>query len=339
MIDGKYEILVIGVGSIGERHVRCFQNTDRVVVAVCDCNKELLQTVAERYGISRTYTDWKQALKSSEFDATVIATPAHLHVHMAIRAATAGCHMLIEKPLSTKLDQIETLLSRIQGNNVVASVGYVMRAHPSLAAMREAIRNGRIGKPVQIYATSGQHFPKYRPAYRDIYYRDHATGGGAIQDSLTHLFNAVQWILGPVDCLVADARHQMLDGVDVEDTVNILARHGDVLVGYCHNLHQAPNESMLTVVGQQGTARFESHNARWRWMLNPDTAWQEEVLDSFHRDQMFVSQANAFLDAVENKRKPLCSVHEAFQTLQANLAAIESLENTSKWTQIKEFLP
>ena len=58
-------------------------------------------------------------------------------------------------------------------------VAYVMRSHPALAAMRNAIQNGRFGEPVHLYATGGQHFPTYRPAYRDIYYRDRATGGDA----------------------------------------------------------------------------------------------------------------------------------------------------------------
>ena len=59
------------------------------------------------------------------------------------------------------------------------------------------IRSGRFGEPVQIVATCGQHFPHYRPAYRDTYYRDRRTGGGAVQDALTHIINAGEWLVGP----------------------------------------------------------------------------------------------------------------------------------------------
>ena len=63
-----------------------------------------------------------------------------------------------------------------------------------LAAMREAIHEGRFGRPVQLTLVAGQHFPTYRPTYRDTYYKDRAAGGGAVQDALTHHLNAVEWL-------------------------------------------------------------------------------------------------------------------------------------------------
>ena len=117
-------------------------------------------------------------------------------------------------------------------------------------------------------ATCGQHFPFYRPAYRDIYYKDRATGGGAVQDALTHVMNAGQWLVGPIDRLVADVDHQVLAGVSVEDTAHVLSRHDGVMGCYSLNQHQAPNETTINVICTAGTARFESHNSRWRWMTS-----------------------------------------------------------------------
>ena len=68
-------ILVIGVGSIGERHVRCFQKTGRVRVGICEINAELRQRVARQYGIEKTYAQIEQAL-AEHYDAAVVATPA-----------------------------------------------------------------------------------------------------------------------------------------------------------------------------------------------------------------------------------------------------------------------
>src|SRR4029077_9536877 len=113
---------------------------------------------------------------------------------------------------------------------LTAGVAYPYRAHPAVAAMRAAITTGRFGQPLEVIVVAGQHFPTYRPAYRDIYYRDRAAGGGAIQDALTHLINAVEWIVGPTTSVVADAERLKLDGVTVEDTAHVLARNGDVLV-------------------------------------------------------------------------------------------------------------
>ena len=66
----------------------------------------------------------------------------------------------------------------------MAAVSYNYRAHPALAAMKAALDSGRFGKPKQVYGISGQDIVKYRPAYPDIYFADHAQGGGAIQEAI-----------------------------------------------------------------------------------------------------------------------------------------------------------
>ena len=319
------KVLVIGVGSIGERHLRCFQNTGRASPSVCEINPELREKIARQYGIDQTYADLEAALADSH-DAAVICAPANLHIPMATRLATAGVHLLIEKPLSTSLEGIEALQEIIRRQNLVAVVAYVLRAHPVLREMKEAIDDGRFGRPVQLVVNCGQNFPFHRPAYREIYYKDRATGGGAIQDAITHMLNAAEWLVGPIDRLVCDAAHQVLEGVGVEDTVHLIARHGDVLAPYSLNQYQAPNQTWLTVVCQRGTCRFEAHNCRWRWCTEPDTDWHDEEHGDVQRDSLFVAQANAFLDTMEGTRPPLCTLEEGIQTLRVNLAALASTE-------------
>jgi predicted dehydrogenase len=324
MPDPK-RVLVIGVGSIGHRHLRCFQSTGRVRLSICEVNRDLARQIAQQYGVDRVYHDVEAALADRP-DAAVVTTPAHLHVPIATRLADAGVHVLIEKPLSTSLAGIDELERTIERRGVVAAVAYVYHAHPVLADMRKAILDGRFGQPVHLVAACGQHFPTYRPAYREIYYKDRATGGGAIQDALTHILNAAEWVVGPIDRLVCDASHQVLDGVEVEDTVNLLARHGRVQACYSLNQHQAPSEVTITVVCEQGTARFEGHAMRWRWTQKPDEPWHDVQFDPIERDALFVAQAQGFLDALDGLAPPLCTLGQGVQTLRVNLAALESAD-------------
>lgn len=330
------KLLVVGVGSIGERHVRCFQSTGRCEVSICEPNGPLREKVAERYGIRRCYDDMQAALVEPH-DAAVIAVPAHLHIPIAQVVADAGLHLLIEKPLSVSRDGIAKLIETIERNTLVASVAYVHRAHPALGAMRAAIAAGRFGRPLQLIVVSGQSFPIYRPAYRETYYTDRATGGGAIQDALTHMFNTGQWLVGPMDRLVADADHKVLEGTEVEDIVHVLARHGSVMASYSLNQFQPQNEMTITVVCQRGTVRFEYHHNRWRWMVEPDEPWHDESAETPDRDTLFARQANGFLDAIEHKAKPLCTLDEGVQSLNANLAALDSLKARS-WTPLSKEL-
>lgn len=322
----KHRILVIGVGSIGERHLRCFQTTQRAELCLCEPGEELRRTVAERYGVTRQYASLEDALgeKPRAFDTAVICAPSHLHVPMATRLVEEGVNVFIEKPLSTSLEGIDALLELIARRRVGAAVAYTYRSHPALRSMKQAIAEGRFGKAVQVVSVWGQHFPKYRPAYRQIYYTSRETGGGAIQDVLTHAINAGEFLVGPVDCLMADAAHQVLEGVDVEDTVHVICRQGDVMGCYSLNQHQAPNESSITVICEKGTARFELHNARWMSMVEPGTDWKLEFQFSLERDDIFVHQANLFLDVLEGKAAPACTVAEGLQTLRVNMAVLSA---------------
>jgi predicted dehydrogenase len=326
-----HRVLVVGAGSIGERHLRCFRQSGRCEVAFVEINYALRVTISDRYNV-RGHAELDTALAENP-TAAVVATPAQTHVPLATKLADRGIHLLIEKPLSTSLDGIERLRSTIRERNVSAAVAYVYRCHPSLAAMRQAITDGRFGRPVELVAVCGQHFPTYRPAYRNIYYTDHATGGGAIQDALTHVVNAGEWLVGPIDRLVADAAHQVLDGVAVEDTVHLLARQGNIMASYSLNQHQAPNETKITVVCERGTVRWEAHAHRWRWLAVPGDPWHDEPLPPLERDTLFIAQANTFLDAVEGHGPVPCSFDEGLQTLRVNLAALSSVQNQS-WQDI-----
>lgn len=326
------KILIVGVGSIGFRHLRCFQSTDRAELSFCEVNPTLRAKVADEMKIDRHYADLESALVN-HFDAAVVCTPANLHIPMATRLAEAGIHLLLEKPLSTTLDGIDKLQRLIESRKLACSIAYVLRNNPILRAMRDAVVSGRFGRPVQIYCVSGQHFPTFRPAYREIYYKDHATGGGAIQDALTHMMNTCEWMVGPIDRLTVDASHQVLDGVSVEDTVHVMTRHGGAMGSFSLNQYQAPSEMSITVVCEGGTARAESHLSRWRWMLKPDEPWHDEPFEPFHRDQLFINQANAFLDQLEGRAKPMCTIEEGLQTLRVNLAALASAKS-GNWQTI-----
>jgi len=331
-MEKKLRVLVIGVGSIGERHVRTFLQTQRVSASICETADAKRNEVAGRYAVQAAYPNLDAALQDKH-DVAVIATPAHLHLAIAHRLAEQGMHLLIEKPLSTSLEGVERLKEEIVRRGIVVGVAYVWRCSPPLREMREAIASGRFGKPLEIVVTTGQHFPTFRPAYREIYYTDRKTGGGAIQDLLTHFMNAGEWLLGPVERLVCDASHQMLEGVEVEDTVHVMTRQGGAMGCYAVNQYQAPNESTITVVCDSGTARAELHEQRWKWKLGPKSDWEEKQADRLERDSMFVGQANAFLDAVEGKAPPPCTFDEGLQTLRVNLAALESMEQ-SRWMSV-----
>lgn len=333
------KLLIIGTGSIGERHLRCFQQLGRrSAIAFCETHARRRAEIAERYGIPATlaFPDLDSALASGSFDAAVIATPAPTHIPISIRLAELGIHLLIEKPLSLNTEGIDNLIRVIGEKSLTVAVGYVHRAHPAVEAMKEALDSGRFGRILQLRTASGQAFATLRPAYRDVYFAKPELGGGAINDMITHFYNVGDWLAGPIRKIMTDADHQILEGVTVEDTVHTLVRQGadgGVMGSYSLNLYQHPNEVLITVVCEGGTLQAEYAKKRWSWMTEASGAWHHEAVEMPEVDVMYRRQNGAFLDAIEGKGSVLCTLDEAIRTLHVNLASHRSVKE-GNWQKV-----
>ncbi len=319
----SHRILIVGTGSIGERHLRCFRATKRAQLSICETNEQQRRTIIERYPGTEGFGDYETALKSLRpGDTVLVATPAQLHVPMARQAVELGLHAFIEKPLSISEEGIGELIEAVRRKGVISAVAFTYRSHPSVRDMQQAIASGRFGRALQVSAAWGQHFPKYRPAYRSTYYTSHATGGGLIQDLLPHAINAAEYFVGPITRVMADADHLALEGVEVEDTTHVIARHGSVMGCYVMNQHQTPNENSITVVCERGTARFVLQESRWYSMVEAGGEWKVEHAFSLERDDIFINQANLWLDALEGKGEVACTLADGWQTLRACLTTL-----------------
>ncbi len=325
-------VLIIGCGSIGERHLRNFKETGRCQVIGCDNRPAILADMAEKYQVE-TSADWKQAMENPACNAVVICTPAPSHVSIATEVLKAGSHCLIEKPLSLNLDGMDELTAAHQASDRVCHVAYVNHSRHEPRAAKAFLDSGAFG-PVRAASTvGGQHFPTFRPAYREIYYTDHAQGGGAIQDAMTHMVNLMEWITGPTASLFCEADHQVLSGVEVEDTVSIIARSQDgAIISYNLNQFQSPNEVTVQFNCEKGSVKFEYHNCRWGHLAHGAEDWTWESVEPLGRDGPFSVQANDFLDATEGKATPLATLEEGVQAVRFNLACFESIRTGSRIT-------
>jgi predicted dehydrogenase len=140
-----------------------------------------------------------------------------------------------------------------------------------------------------------------------------------------HVAHALQIATCTLEWVFCDYAHQALEGVEVEDTVHLLARarQGRVMVSIALNQFMAPNENIVQLNGARGSAQIWFHEHRYG-VCNHGGAWQwsERLLEG--RDDLFRLQASAFLDAAAGKGQVACTLDEALDTLRVNLAALES---------------
>ena len=153
-------------------------------MSFCEPNDDLRATITGRHEVKSAYPSLDDALNAGACDAAVIATPAPLHVPMALQLARAGIHVLIEKPLSTSMHGVDDLIKAVAENSITAAVGYTHRAHPAVQGLKKMVHSGRFGRPRQVTIVQGHDFARARPAYRDIYFADRAMGGVTVEDTV-----------------------------------------------------------------------------------------------------------------------------------------------------------
>lgn len=132
-----HHVLVVGTGSIGERHVRCLLATGRAKVGICEVSDQVRDEVKQRYDVLGAYAGLEEALSES-WDAAVVATPASSHISIALQLAKACVSLFIETPLSVSFDGVDELIKQIEQKGLIMGVALCFSS-PSGSGSHEAI--------------------------------------------------------------------------------------------------------------------------------------------------------------------------------------------------------
>lgn len=138
---------VIGLGVWGETHLKTYTDTPGCeLVGVCDLNEELAQRRAEEYGVPFWTTDYHELLARPDLQAVSVVTPDFAHFEIAMAAAAAGKHLLLEKPLATHLAEAEQIAQAAQEAGIILMVDFHNRWNPAFTDVKAAIKAGEVGK-------------------------------------------------------------------------------------------------------------------------------------------------------------------------------------------------
>lgn len=145
---------VIGAGIVGGAwHAHVYHHLPQTeLVAVCDLNEARAREVAERYGVPRVYTDYRDVLARDDIAAVSIATPDFAHREIAVAAAAAGKHLLVEKPLATTVEDADAILRAVEAAGVKLMVDFHNRVNPAFVSAKQAVSAGELGALKYIYA-------------------------------------------------------------------------------------------------------------------------------------------------------------------------------------------
>ena len=140
-------IAVVGYGYWGPNLARNFAETEGVeMMMCCDSDPRRLIMAQKRFPAVTCATDFDEVLQNPAVNAIAIATPAHTHYELAKRALKAGKHVLVEKPLTMRVDHAEELVMLAEKQGLVLMVDHVFIYSPPVLKMKELLTQGRLGK-------------------------------------------------------------------------------------------------------------------------------------------------------------------------------------------------
>jgi predicted dehydrogenase len=270
-----------------------------------------------------------QAALAHRPQAVIVANPTSLHLDIAIPAAEAGCHLLIEKPISNSLQRVDELAQAVRQGGGQILVGFQFRFHPGLQRVAELLKDEAIGKPLSARASWGEYLPDWHPweDYRQSYSARPDLGGGVIL-TLCHPLDYLLWLLGKVDSLSAMAGKIGELDLAVEDTAEIALQYHSGALGSVHlDYNRRPASHHLEIVGTHGVIQWDNADGAVRVYRVSDQLW--EVFPppaGFERNDMFLDQMSHFLAVARAESQPVCSLQDGVRALELALLALESAQ-------------
>ena len=332
------KVLMIGLGGIGQRHLRNLRTQfgDQVEVLAYRVRKQSdvltdkLQiepgsSLEEKYGII-VFNDLDSALAQKP-DVAFICNPSSLHIPVALAAAEAGCHLFIEKPLSHNLDDIDKLIELIDRKKLIALVAYQMRFHPCLKRVQSLLSQNSIGPVLAVRAEVGEYLPGWHlyEDYRQMYASRRELGGGVILSQI-HEMDYLYWMFGLPRRVFTMGGHLSSLEIDVEDVASILMDCGGIPVHLHQDYIQRPPSRTLQIIGDKGKIVADFRTLTVEQFDQNGKSLGCNCYEGFDRNQLFMDELAHFFACVEGKESPLVSLRDGARSLRMALAAKESLE-------------
>jgi len=331
--ESQVRIGIIGAGIWGQKHAEIYSAMDGCeVVAVCDQNLAKAQSLAATLGIDAVYSDYSELLRLGGVDAVAIVTPDFAHADIAVAAAKAGKHMLIEKPLATTWDDVARTVDAITTAGVRAMVDLHNRWSPPFNTAHSLLEEGKIGDPYSAYFRLNDT----RWVATDML-------PWAAQSSIlwflgSHSIDALRWFFNDeVTRIYTVARKGLLasEGVDATDvylSTLEFSRGGIAQMenGWITpNAHPCINDIKFTLQGTKGTIAIDASNHNLIQCFTDQEVSVPDVLvhnSIFGRPVGFAFESiRSFVECLISGEEFKVSLEDAANGVLALLAAEESV--------------
>lgn len=318
------KFLIAGYGSIGRRHLNNLLTLGYSDIVLYRTHQSTISDEAVKD--IPVETDLAKALDHKP-DAVVISNPTAKHFDVAIPAAKAGCHILFEKPISHNFDGLEDLKSALKSGGGKVLVGYQFRFHPGIRAVREILIKKILGLPLSARCEWGEYLPGWHPweDYRKSYSARKDLGGGVVL-TLSHPIDYLRWLLGEVQSLWAISGNVSSLELQVEDFAEVGFKFETGCVTSLHlDYYQRPPTHKFKIVCDEGVIKWNNENGNVIILKEDGKIVEYFTLpNDFERNQLFVEEMQHFIDVINGKTEPICSLNDGEKALVLSWAILNS---------------
>ena len=330
----RTQVGIVGAGWVGAKHAR-LAHAAGALAAVAD-PQPAAGALAGALGVPH-YADYRAMLAAEALDGAVIAVPTGQHAAVGEACAAHGLHLLVEKPIAATLEEAHALIAATERHGVALAVGHHRRFSAAVAAAREIVRGGGIGRLVAFHAFWTL---LKEPSYFATGWRSQASAG-PVMTNLSHDIDCLRTICGDITDIESHVGGAARGG-PVEDTAAILVRLENGAVGtiiasdatpapWSYEATTAENadffqtgENCYTFLGTDGALAFPRLEI-WRYEEPARIGWREPITRRRRRvsavDPLAAQMAH-FCRVVAGTEAPHVAGRDAMQTLADTLAVL-----------------
>ena len=325
---------IIGCGFIAKKHATAIEAIEGAkLVAVSDKIPENMTYYKEEYE-AETYIDSEELLKRDDLDIVSICTPTGLHAMLAIQAAEAGKHVILEKPIAMSLEEADSIIDACRKNNVKLSIVHPNRYRPVVKELKEILDSGALGKIS--HANAIVNWNRNQAYYDQSPWRGTKAGdGGALMNQAIHNLDLLLWFMGDVQEVFSMEATRLRD-IEAEDVSNGLVKFKTGALGLIQastTVYPKNYEESITLFGENGTIKIGGSNALYFEHIevkDMNESKKNELIESVKEEPWGKPGHQHIIEdmikAVKEDTEPAINGEEGRRSLKLVLAMYESAE-------------
>lgn len=333
------KVAVIGAGSMGMNHLRVlkdFSEEQAQLVGVAEAAEPVLQNAVKRFHIAG-FVDYRKMVEETRPDLVAVVVPTHLHFDVACYLLDRGINILLEKPMTSTLQEATTLIQMAKARGVKIAVGHVERFNPAIIELRRRLVAGEIGQIFQIHARRLGPFP---PRIRDV---------GVTLDLATHDVDIMRYLTNSeVERAYAETQQRIHN--THEDLLLGVLRFSNNIIGVLDVNWLTPTKVReLTVTGEKGMFLvnyltqdiyfYENDYTPTSWdALRSMTGVSEGTMMRFkvHKAEPLHLEYEDVIKAIREDSQPTVTGEDGLAVLEIIYRLMESTETASSVAQKAE---